>query len=58
MCHWSPLIKSFCGGAMRKAQSAGRRANNTIDAVHHAPCAMRLPPLAAGGKKGENHGII
>jgi hypothetical protein len=37
---FSPLaaiIKSFCGGNMRKAQSAMR----------HAPCA---PPLAAGGR--------
>jgi hypothetical protein len=44
------IIKSFCGGlcAKRKAQSAGRKANNTIDAVRHAPCAF---PLAAGGKR-------
>jgi hypothetical protein len=31
-------------GASRKAQSAGRKANNTINAVRQAPCAMRLPP--------------
>jgi phosphate transport system ATP-binding protein len=28
----------------RKAQSAERKANNTIDAVRQAPSAMRLPP--------------
>lgn len=31
---------------MRKAQRAGRKANNKIDAVRQAPCAF---PLAAGG---------
>jgi hypothetical protein len=29
---------------MRKAQSAGRKANNKIDAMRKTPCAMRLPP--------------
>jgi hypothetical protein len=29
---------------MRKAQSAGRKANNTIGAVRKTPCAMRLSP--------------
>lgn len=42
-------IKNFCG---RYTQSAGRKENNTIDAVRKALCAMRVPPLAAGGKKG------
>jgi len=46
-------IKSFCGGSrvMRKAQSAGRKANTgfTLGAKRHAPCAspLELPP----GKK-------
>ncbi|UCH98508.1 MAG: amino acid adenylation domain-containing protein, partial [Candidatus Aminicenantes bacterium] len=31
-------------GALRKAQSAGRKAKNTIGAMRKAPCAMRLPP--------------
>jgi hypothetical protein len=31
---------------MRKAPSAGRKANNTISAMRRAPCAF---PLAAGG---------
>jgi hypothetical protein len=31
-------------GAVRKEQSAGRKANNTIGAMRKAPCAMRLPP--------------
>jgi heterodisulfide reductase subunit A-like polyferredoxin len=31
-------------GAVRKAQSAGRKANNQIDAMRKAPYAMRLPP--------------
>jgi hypothetical protein len=38
------LIKSFCGGAICKTQSAGRKANNTINAVRQAPSSMRLPP--------------
>jgi hypothetical protein len=38
------LIKSFCGGGMRKAQSAGRKANKMISAVRKALCAMLLPP--------------
>jgi hypothetical protein len=37
-------MKSFCRGAVRKEQSAGRKANNTIGAMRKAPCAMRLPP--------------
>jgi len=28
-------------GAMRKAQSAGRKADNTISAVRYALCALR-----------------
>jgi amino acid adenylation domain-containing protein/non-ribosomal peptide synthase protein (TIGR01720 family) len=31
-------------GKVRKAQSAGRKANNAFDAVRKAPCAVRLPP--------------
>jgi glycosyltransferase involved in cell wall biosynthesis len=38
-------------GGIRKAQSAGREANNTIDAVRKAPCAMRLPP----GRRRQKH---
>lgn len=43
-------IKSFCGGGMRKAQSAGGKANTqlTLCAKRRAACAF---PLAAGGKK-------
>jgi hypothetical protein len=36
--------EKFLRGTLRKAQSAGRKANNTIDAVRQAPCAMLLPP--------------
>jgi hypothetical protein len=35
--------KKFLRGGMRKAQCAGRKANNTIGAVRYALCAMRLP---------------
>jgi hypothetical protein len=48
--YFSPLAakqknnKKFLQGDARKAQSAERKANNTIDAVRQAPCAMRLPP--------------
>jgi dihydrofolate synthase/folylpolyglutamate synthase len=45
----SPNQKLLRGGA-RKAQSAGRKANNTIYAVRKAPCAMRLPP----GRRRQN----
>jgi DNA helicase-2/ATP-dependent DNA helicase PcrA len=38
------INKKFLRGGVRKAQSAGRKANNTIIAVRKAPCAMRLPP--------------
>lgn len=38
---------------MRKAESARRKANNTIHAVRHAPCAMRLPP----GRRRQKIGI-
>jgi SAM-dependent methyltransferase len=41
--------QKFLRGDMRKAQSAKRKANNTIDAVRQAPGAKRLPP----GKKKE-----
>jgi outer membrane protein assembly factor BamB len=36
--------KKFLQGGARKAQSAGRKANNTIGAVRQAPSAKRLPP--------------
>jgi formiminoglutamase len=36
--------KKFLQGGVRKAQSAGRKANNKIDAMRKAPCAKRLPP--------------
>ena len=36
--------EKFLRGGMRKAQCAGRKANNTIGAVRYALCAMRLPP--------------
>jgi N-formylglutamate deformylase len=36
--------EKFLRGGARKAQSAGREANNLIDAMRKAPCAMRLPP--------------
>jgi methylmalonyl-CoA mutase len=36
--------EKFLPGAMRKAQSAGRKANNAIDAVRQAPGARRVPP--------------
>jgi hypothetical protein len=36
--------KKFLRGDTRKAQSAGRKANNTIGAVRKTPCAMRLAP--------------
>jgi len=41
--------KLLQGGA-RKAQSAERQANNTIGAVRHAPCAMRLQYVSYAGK--------
>jgi 1-deoxy-D-xylulose-5-phosphate reductoisomerase len=31
-------------GAVRKAQSAERKADNTINAMRQAPCAKRIPP--------------
>ncbi len=36
--------QKFLPGAVRKAQSAGREANNTIDSVRQTPGARRLPP--------------
>jgi alcohol dehydrogenase class IV len=36
--------KKLLREVVRKAQSVGRKANNTIGAVRKAPCAMRLPP--------------
>jgi hypothetical protein len=42
------LNQKLLRGGARKAQSAGRKANITINAVRKTPCAMRLP-LAAGG---------
>jgi hypothetical protein len=42
-----PFNKKFLQGAGRKAQSAGRKANNRVDAMRKALCAF---PLAAGGK--------
>jgi pimeloyl-ACP methyl ester carboxylesterase len=44
------IIKSFCSGAMRKAQSAGRKANTrfTLCAKRHAPCDFPLADV--GGK--------
>jgi|GEM_PF-1163345 len=38
------LNQKLLRGAMRKAQSAGRKANNAINAVRQAPSAKRLPP--------------
>jgi CHAT domain-containing protein/tetratricopeptide (TPR) repeat protein len=38
------LNQKLLRGAMRKAQSAGRKANNTFDTQRHAPGARRLPP--------------
>jgi hypothetical protein len=38
--HSSPINQKFLQG-VRKAQSAGRKANNTIGVVRKAPCAMR-----------------
>ncbi len=43
--------EKFLPGGARKAQCAGRKANNTIDAVRKAPCAMRLPPGRRRQKK-------
>jgi tRNA-specific 2-thiouridylase len=43
--------QKFLPGAVRKAQSVGRKANNTIDAVRQAPSAMRFPPGRRGQKK-------
>ncbi len=39
-----PINQKLLWGASRKAQGAGRKASNTINAMLHAPCAMRLPP--------------
>jgi hypothetical protein len=36
--------QKFLRGGVRKAQSAGRKANNTIGAMRKAPCAMRHAP--------------
>jgi hypothetical protein len=36
--------KKFLQGAIRKAQSAKRKANNTINAMRQALSSMRLPP--------------
>ncbi len=36
--------QKFLRGDARKAQSAGRKANNTINAMRQAPSSMRLPP--------------
>jgi hypothetical protein len=38
------LNQKLLRGAIRKAQSAGRKANNTINAMRQAPSSMRLPP--------------
>jgi hypothetical protein len=40
----TPLNEKLLRGSVRKAQSAGRKANKTISAVRKAPCSMRLPP--------------
>jgi len=44
MTYEATFNEKFLPGASRKAKSAWRKANNTINAVRQAPCAMRLPP--------------
>jgi hypothetical protein len=34
------IYQKLLRGDVRRAQSAGRKADNTIGAVRHAPCAM------------------
>jgi glycerol-3-phosphate dehydrogenase len=38
------LNQKFLRGEVRKAQSAERKADNTINAVRQTPCAKRIPP--------------
>jgi two-component system sensor histidine kinase ChiS len=45
--------QKFLQGIARKAQSAGRKANNRIDAVHQAPSAMRQSSLIFTHYKNE-----
>lgn len=44
MTYEATFNQKFLRGVVRKAQSAGRKANSTINAVRKAPCAMHLPP--------------
>ena len=53
-----PYNKKFLRGGARQAQSAERKANNTINAMRHAPCAMRIPPGRRRQKKGTGLGIF
>jgi hypothetical protein len=41
---YKKINQKFLQEAIRKAQSAGRKANNTINAMRQAPSSMRLPP--------------
>jgi malonyl-CoA/methylmalonyl-CoA synthetase len=56
------LNEKLLRGAVRKAQSAGRKANDTIGAMRQAPCAMRLPPgcfmLYSSGTTGQPKGVM
>ncbi len=42
--------QKFLQGGVSKAQGAGRKAKNAIDAVSKTPCAMRFS-LGGGGSK-------